>query len=313
MGLRAVPIDRIVGTMRHPSQNTADFRPLPGLRGRNWEARWLRINRAMNRLETLPPVELVQAGDDYYVVDGHNRVAAARRAGAVDIDADVTQLILPGVTPRARRRSTRAASSGRAGAAGRRRPAVADRRAARRRRRGVASGPAPPGRRAPVTDRLRVRWPDPAPFVERGERPIRILAVSDEPDPSLDSPATRAGLGPIDMVIGAGDLQPEYLSFVADAFGVPLHYVRGNHDVGSAWSHTEPALLPEPMPDATLVDEAGLRIIGFSGSPTYCGRGLEVPAGRHVAQGAAGLAAGRARWPGARRQPRTTSRRERRR
>ena len=129
-----------------------------------------------------------------------------------------------------------------------------------------------------MTDRLRVRWPDPAPFVGRDGRPIRILALSDEPDPSLDSAATRAGLGAIDLVIGAGDLQPEYLSFVVDAFGAPLRYVRGNHDVGSAWTHTERSLLPEPMPDATLVDEAGLRLIGFSGSPTYSGRGLEVPA-----------------------------------
>lgn len=129
-----------------------------------------------------------------------------------------------------------------------------------------------------MTDRLRVQWPDPAPFAERGQRPIRILAVSDEPDPSLDSAATREGLRPIDMIVGAGDLQPEYLSFVGDAFGAPMHYVRGNHDVGAAWAHTEPALLPEPMPDARLVEEGGLRLIGFSGSPTYSGRGLEVPA-----------------------------------
>ena len=98
IGLKTVPIDRIVGTMRSPSQNTADFRPLPRLRGRNWNARWQRINRAMERMELLPPVELVQVGDDYYVADGHNRVAAARQAGGVDIDADVTQLVLPGVT-----------------------------------------------------------------------------------------------------------------------------------------------------------------------------------------------------------------------
>ena len=127
-----------------------------------------------------------------------------------------------------------------------------------------------------MTDRLRVRWPDPGAFAGRDGRPIRILAISDEPDPSLDSPATREGLGEIDLVIGAGDLQPEYLSFVVDAFGAPVRYVRGNHDVGAAWSHTERALLPEPMPDATPVDEAGLRIIGFSGSPTYSGRGLEI-------------------------------------
>ena len=39
-----------------------------------------------------------RSGDDYYVVDGHNRVAAARQAGGLEIDADVTQLLIPGVT-----------------------------------------------------------------------------------------------------------------------------------------------------------------------------------------------------------------------
>jgi hypothetical protein len=98
IGLRSVPLDRIVGTMRHPSQNTADFLPLPKLRGANWRGRWQRITRAIDRLETLPPVDLVQVGDDYYVVDGHNRVAAARKAGGLEVDADVTQLLIPGVT-----------------------------------------------------------------------------------------------------------------------------------------------------------------------------------------------------------------------
>jgi hypothetical protein len=96
IGYRPVPLDRIVGTLRHPSQNTADFLPLPRLRGRNWEARWQRISRAMDRLAVLPPVDLVKVGDDYYVEDGHNRVAAALQAGAVAIDADVTELLLPG-------------------------------------------------------------------------------------------------------------------------------------------------------------------------------------------------------------------------
>jgi hypothetical protein len=99
VGIRSVPIERIVGTLRHPSQNTADFLPLRRLRGQNWRGRWQRINRAMDRLAMLPPVDLVQVGDDYYVEDGHNRVAAARRADAVEIDANVTQLLLPGVKP----------------------------------------------------------------------------------------------------------------------------------------------------------------------------------------------------------------------
>lgn len=98
IGLRSVPLDAIVGTMRHPSQNSADFLPLPKLRGENWRARWQRITRATDQLAMLPPVDLVQVGEEYYVADGHNRVAAARRNGAVEIDADVTQLLVPGVT-----------------------------------------------------------------------------------------------------------------------------------------------------------------------------------------------------------------------
>lgn len=98
-GLQVVPLDRIVGTMRQPTQNTADFLPLPVLRGRNWEARWKRILGAFDQLSVLPAIEVFQVGDTYYVGDGHNRVAAALRAGAVAIDADVTELILPGAAP----------------------------------------------------------------------------------------------------------------------------------------------------------------------------------------------------------------------
>lgn len=144
-----------------------------------------------------------------------------------------------------------------------------------------------------MTDRLSVTWPDAAPFAGRDQRPLRILAISDEPDPSLDSPATRDGLGEIDLIIGAGDLQPEYLSFVTDAFGAPLHYVRGNHDVGSAWDHTERELLPHPMPEATPVSEGGLWLIGFSGSPVYSHRGHEVGALRMWANVVAGWWRGR--------------------
>ncbi|HEY8179319.1 MAG TPA: hypothetical protein VIH33_02875, partial [Candidatus Limnocylindria bacterium] len=50
-------------------------------------------------LSVLPAVELVQVGDDYYVADGHNRVAAARQAGAVAVDGDVTELLMRGVKP----------------------------------------------------------------------------------------------------------------------------------------------------------------------------------------------------------------------
>ena len=98
-GVQIVPVDRIVGTNRQPSQVTEDFLPLPELRGQNWRARWQRIRGAIDRLAVLPPVDLIQVGDEYFVSDGHNRVAAAREAGMVGIDADVVELIVPGVEP----------------------------------------------------------------------------------------------------------------------------------------------------------------------------------------------------------------------
>jgi hypothetical protein len=96
-GLQIVPVERIVGTTRHPSQVTDEFLPLPELRGQNWRSRSQRIRAAVDRLAVLPPVDLIKVGDDYFVTDGHNRVAAAREAGMVGIDADVTELIIPGV------------------------------------------------------------------------------------------------------------------------------------------------------------------------------------------------------------------------
>lgn len=97
-GIQIVPIDAIIGTARHPSQNTTDFLPLPQLRGRNWDSRWQRIRQATSTLAILPPVELLKLGDEYWIVDGHNRIAAALLNGAVAVDADVTELLPTGTS-----------------------------------------------------------------------------------------------------------------------------------------------------------------------------------------------------------------------
>jgi hypothetical protein len=124
-----------------------------------------------------------------------------------------------------------------------------------------------------MTDRLRLVWPDPRPFAASNGQPIRLLAVSDEVDPSLDSATTRQRMGPIDMVLGAGDLEPPYLGFLADAFHVPLLYVRGNHDVGGAWAPSERRQVPEPLADGRIHEEVGIRLLPFSGSPRYAPHG----------------------------------------
>jgi hypothetical protein len=124
-----------------------------------------------------------------------------------------------------------------------------------------------------VTDRLSLAWPDATPFRSRDGLPIRILAVSDEVEPALEVEATRSGLRPLDMIVGCGDLEPPYLAFLADAFSVPLLYVRGNHDVGRNWGITERDVLPEPLPDGRVHAEAGVRLLPFSGAPRYAPHG----------------------------------------
>ena len=86
-----------------------------------------------------------------------------------------------------------------------------------------------------MTRRLTLRWPSPRPFVDIGGRPLRLLAASDEVDPALETLANREALEPVDLVVGCGDLAPDWLEFLADAFRAPLLYVRGNHDWRGPW------------------------------------------------------------------------------
>jgi uncharacterized protein len=107
--------------------------------------------------------------------------------------------------------------------------------------------------------RERITWPDAAPFVARGGRPIRLLAASDEPDPALRHATNREALGQLDGVVGCGDLEPSWLAFLADAFHVPLVYVRGNHDRGGQWEDRDHSI-PDPSPSGSLARLAGIRL-----------------------------------------------------
>lgn len=100
--------------------------------------------------------------------------------------------------------------------------------------------------------RLTLDWPDPGPFAGRQGRPIRWLAVSDDPDPVLLHAGNHAGLEPLDALVGCGDLEPEYLAYLADAFRVPLAYVRGNHDRGGRWDESVRDAAPRPLDTGRL-------------------------------------------------------------
>jgi uncharacterized protein len=118
-----------------------------------------------------------------------------------------------------------------------------------------------------VIHRLRMRWPDRRPFLVRDDRPIRWLVVSDEVDRALGFAENRARLAPIDTILGAGDLEPDYLGFLADAFAAPLAYVRGNHDRGGSWAASVGLLAPKALTSGHIhrVDGIGLAALEWPG------------------------------------------------
>jgi hypothetical protein len=95
LGLLTIPVSEIRGTaVEGPAQRGADFLPFPALKSMNWETRWQRIRQAQDQLAILPPIDVLQTPEGYWVTDGHNRVAAALYGGQDDIDASVTHVHL---------------------------------------------------------------------------------------------------------------------------------------------------------------------------------------------------------------------------
>jgi hypothetical protein len=84
--LRVVPLAEIVGTVEPTNSFDADFRPSTEL----VRARWEQIALAHHRGVALPPIDVLQQADGYYIIDGHHRVSVARTLGDRNIAAHVT-------------------------------------------------------------------------------------------------------------------------------------------------------------------------------------------------------------------------------
>lgn len=86
VGLQLVPIAQIQGSEGRSEDFDVDFRPLKGYN----KERWVDIAVARSVDKPLPPVELVQINDLYFVRDGHHRVSVAKVDGQLEIEAQVT-------------------------------------------------------------------------------------------------------------------------------------------------------------------------------------------------------------------------------
>jgi nucleotide-binding universal stress UspA family protein len=83
--LRDIPLDAIVGSVGRYHDFSRSFLP----RNDSDEARWSRVQTASHAMAGLPPIDVYQIGDAYFVVDGNHRVSVARQNGATSIQAYV--------------------------------------------------------------------------------------------------------------------------------------------------------------------------------------------------------------------------------
>lgn len=94
---------------------------------------------------------------------------------------------------------------------------------------------------------------------------MKILAVSDISLPQFNNAEyLRRECSDVELLISCGDMDPEYLDVIASVLGVPLYYVRGNHD------HRYNAERPGGINlHQRVVGYNGLTLAGLEGSIRY--------------------------------------------
>ena len=87
-GLQQIPLDAIVGSVGRNNDFTRDFLPLQS----SDKERWVRVKMAMADARGVPPIDVYQIGQAYFVSDGNHRVSIAKQLGATHIEAIVTEI-----------------------------------------------------------------------------------------------------------------------------------------------------------------------------------------------------------------------------
>jgi hypothetical protein len=87
VGVRPIPIERVIGTVDRHQDFDRESRPRRGHIGQR-----LASVRGAFPAGDFPPISVFDVGGSYFVSDGHKRVAAARQMGMASIDAEVIQL-----------------------------------------------------------------------------------------------------------------------------------------------------------------------------------------------------------------------------
>ncbi len=89
--LKEIPLDAIIGSVGRYSDFTRSFLPRKSID----RERWARLKAAAYGTLGLPPVEVYQIGQVYFVQDGNHRVSIARQLGARTIQGYVREVRTP--------------------------------------------------------------------------------------------------------------------------------------------------------------------------------------------------------------------------
>lgn len=90
-GLQDIEIEKIVGSVGRYRDFTSSFLPRNG----KMQERWSRVYAKVNSMEGVPPIEVYQVGEVYFVRDGNHRVSVAKQIKNKTIEAHVTELRTP--------------------------------------------------------------------------------------------------------------------------------------------------------------------------------------------------------------------------
>lgn len=87
-GLQEIPLNKIIGSVGRVEDFTRNFMPKRDVA----KERWVGVKTAVQAMTGMPPIEVYQVGDAYFVQDGNHRVSIARQLGTKTISAYVTEV-----------------------------------------------------------------------------------------------------------------------------------------------------------------------------------------------------------------------------
>lgn len=92
IGLKTIETDKVIGSVSRFLEFDRAFLP----RQTHTRERWENIDRAYYKDVILPPIDVYQIGEIYFVRDGNHRVSVARERGQAYLDAYVIKINIPG-------------------------------------------------------------------------------------------------------------------------------------------------------------------------------------------------------------------------